>query len=372
MTMKRLMGIINLYNHKDVLWELTRRRPLAAVPFAGRYRLIDFALSNMINSKIANVGIMMAGNYRSLMDHIRSGKEWDLARKRDGLFLLPPAAVNPGEGFQGDLHAFQSNFDYLQNSRQSHVIVSGCNMVCNVNYEEAFAFHQAKGADITVLYKPMTGMDQCPQCSMLGITEEGRVHDVEINPVRARNHNLSLEMYIMDKRLLIELVDEAVSHGGTTFVRDALMKNLSTLKVYGYAHSGYLAHLISIRSYYHHSLELLRPEVWKELFFANGMIYTKVKDEAPTKYNNSAKVSNSMIANGCILEGTVENSIIFRAVKVHKDAVIRNSIIMQKGDIGPGAVLENMICDKDVRISAGKRLMAESNYPLVITKGSVI
>ena len=371
--MQRLMGIINLYNNKDILWELTQNRPLAAVPFAGRYRLIDFVLSNMINSKIVNVGIMMAGNYRSLMDHIRSGKEWDLARKRDGLFLLPPlAATSPSESFPGDLSAFQGNFDYLQNSRQTHVVISGCNMVCNVNFEETFAFHRAKGADVTVIYEPMSNLFQCPHCSMLSVDVDDRIVDIEINPVRARNRNLSLEMYIMDKRLLIELVDEAVSHGGVSFLRDGLMKKLDTLKIYGYAYPGYLAHLVSINSYYKHSLELLRPEVWKELFFDNGMIYTKVKDEAPTKYNHSARVSNSMIANGCILEGTVENSILFRSVKVHKDAVVRNSIIMQKGEIGAGAMLENMICDKDVRISAGKRLKAEANYPLVISKGSMI
>jgi glucose-1-phosphate adenylyltransferase len=289
------------------------------------------------------------------------------------LFLLPPlVATSPGDSFPGDLSAFQGNADYLQNSRQTHVVISGCNMVCNVNYEAAFAFHQAKDADVTIIYKPMPALDECPHSSILEVAADARVRDIAINPVRARNHNLSLEMYIMDKRLLIELVDEAVSHGGVNFLRDGLMKKLTTLKVYGYAHPGYLAHLVSIRSYYKHSLELLQPDVWQKLFFANGLIYTKVKDEAPTKYNYSARVSNSMIANGCILEGTVENSIIFRAVKVHKDAVIRNSIIMQKGEIGAGAMLENMICDKDVRISAGKRLTAEANYPLVVSKGSWI
>lgn len=371
--MKRMMGIINLYNSKDLLWELTRGRPLAAVPFAGRYRLIDFTLSNMINSGITNVGILMQGNFRSLMDHLRSGKEWDLARKREGLYFLPPVAGTTVEnGFPNDLSAFQSNFDYLQNSRQSHVVISGCSMICNLDYNYGLAFHQEKGADITVAYKEMGNLDSYPYSSMLGIDEDGRVRDIEINPVRARYRNLFLEMYIIEKKLLIELVDSAVSRGGTNFLRDAVMKNLDKLKIYGTPYQRYVAHLMSVRSYYRHSMELLQPEVWRNLFFANGLIYTKIKDEAPTKYNDSARVSNSIVANGCILEGTVENSIIFRGVKIHKDAVVKNSIIMQKSEIGPGATLENMICDKDVRISAGKCLIAEPHYPMVISKGSLL
>jgi len=371
--LKRLMGIINLHNNKDVLWELTRGRPLAAVPFAGRYRLIDFALSNMINSGITTVGMLMQGNYRSLMDHLRSGKEWDLARKREGLFLLPPiAGIQPENGFPNDLSAFQSNLDYLQNSRQSHVVLSGANMVANINFSQAFDIHEARGADISIIYKEEPHLDRYPYSSMIEMDEHGRVIDMEINPARAHYRNLSLEMYIMKKSLLAELVDSASARGGINFLRDALMKNIASLKVYGIRYTGYLAHLMSIRSYYRHSMELLQPAVWRELFFANGLIYTKIKDEAPTKYNDSAKTSNSIIASGCVLEGTIENSVIFRGVKIHKGAVVRNSIIMQNTEICAGATLENMICDKNVRISAGKCLLAEPHYPMVISKGSLL
>lgn len=373
--MKNMMGLINLHEDHDSLREITGHRPLAAVPFAGRYRLIDFVLSNFINSGITNVGILSAGNFRSLADHIRSGKEWDLARKRDGLFLLPSLQNGTVQGpFPHDLADFFSNLDYIRSSRQQFVLLSGSRSVCNINYDAAYRFHLDKQADITVLYKEYEEeqVKGLSGVTMLGTADDGRIVDMEICPVNVHSTKLSLEMYLMNRQLLIDLVDASVSQGGTNFARDCIMKNLVNLKVYGFPFPGYLARIDSMKNYFEHSMRLLIPEIWQEIFFANGSIYTKVKDEAPAKYQRDAQVKSSLVANGSVIAGKVENSILFRGVKIHKDAHVTNSIIMQKGEIGPGAVIENAICDKDVKITAGKKLKGEINHPIVIEKGTVI
>ncbi|SMC95535.1 glucose-1-phosphate adenylyltransferase subunit GlgD [Sporomusa malonica] len=373
--MKNIMGLINLHESDDLLREITRYRPLAAIPFAGRYRLIDFALSNLINSGITNVGILSAGNSRSLMDHIRSGKEWDLARKRDGLFILPSLQTGNVQGaFPNDLADVFANLDYIRSSRQRFILLTGTRMVCNINYEAVYQFHLEKKADITVLYKEYSGGDirRFTNATMVETDDCSRIVDMEICPVHPRSTKMSMGMCLIDRQLLVDLIDASMSRGGTNVARDCFAKNLGTLKMYGFSFGGYLARISSVQSYFDHSRELLSPEVWQELFFANGSIYTKVKDEAPAKYQQDAAVTRSLVANGSVIAGKVENSILFRGVKVHKDAQVINSIIMQKSEIGPGVVLENVICDKDVKITAGKKLKGELNHPIVIEKGTVI
>ncbi|HWR38368.1 MAG TPA: glucose-1-phosphate adenylyltransferase subunit GlgD [Patescibacteria group bacterium] len=373
--MKNVMGIINLHENDDMLREMTRYRPLAAIPFAGRYRLIDFVLSNMINSGISNVGVLAKGNYRSLMDHLRSGKEWDLARKRDGLFILP--SVNGSLiGEHSDLHDLHNNLDYLKSSRQPYVLMSGSHILGNLDYRPVYEAHLAKKADVTLLYKDygLTGRQgiSFEHATMIEVDDDDRVVDIEICPVRPKGNKMSLEMFLIDRRLLIDLVDSCLSRGGSSVARDCLMKNLESLRFFGYSIPGYVARIHSVESYFRRSMDLLNPEIWQELFFENGAIYTKVKDEAPAKYQHNADVRNSMVANGCVISGNVENSILFRGVKVHPDARVVNSIVMQKGEISAGAVVENVICDKDVRIMAGKKLRGEVNHPIIIEKGTVI
>ncbi|CQR72692.1 Glycogen biosynthesis protein GlgD [Sporomusa ovata DSM 2662] len=373
--LKNTMGIINLHESHESFREITKHRPLAAIPFAGRYRLIDFVLSNFINSGITNVGILSAGNSRALFDHIRSGKEWDLARKRDGLFLLPSWQTGNVQGaFPNDLADFFSNLDYIKSSRQRFALLSGSRAVCNINYEAAYNYHLMKAADITVLYKEYS-IDEAKglsEATMLETDSDGRVVDMEVCPVNPRSNKLSLEMVILERQLLVDLIDASVSRGGTNFTRDCIMRDMENLKIYGFPFTGYLARIDSMQNYFDHSMKLLTPKIWQEIFFAHGSIYTKVKDEAPAKYQRDAMVKSSLVANGSVIAGKVENSVLFRGVKVHKDARVTNSIVMQKGEIGPGAVIENVICDKDVKITAGKKLKGELNHPIVIEKGTVI
>lgn len=367
------MGIINLNDSQDFLKELTKGRPLAALPFGGRYRLIDFILSNMVNSGMKNVGILVQDKYRVLMDHLRSGKDWDLARKRDGLFILPPGQdQSPSRGYRGNIDNFYSNLDYIESSRQEFMLIASSHIVCNLNYRKVFKFHQDIGADITVLYKEHGIEEDMTQYVALDCQPDGRVIDMGRNLYRTDSQKVSMEMYLLRKSLLVELIKDCQDRGGRDFVKDVLMENMGNLKMYGYPYKGYAARVDCVKNYYRHNMELLKPEKWEELFFKSGPVYTKTKDEAPAKYMKDARAFNTMVANGCIIEGRVENSILFRGVKVHKGAYIKDSIIMQKCEIAENAIVENVICDKNVCITKGKWLKGESNYPLVVEKGTVI
>lgn len=369
--MKSVMGLINLSENEDFITEVTQCRPLAALPFGGRYRLIDFTLSNMVNSNITNVGVLLRDKFRSLMDHLRSGKEWDLARKRDGLFILPPAQSELS--CQGDLQNIHQHRDYLLRSREQYVLVSGSSSICNIDYRKAFDFHQRTGADVTLLYNQMAvGYDDFMNCTTVETDASGRIIDMEVNAAKVKTNKISMGMYLLSRELLIDLVDRAIARGETDFVKGLCVKNLTKLKVYGFCHEGYLGRIHSITSYYRHNMALLRPEVWQEIFFRNGLIYTKIKDEAPASYGTASAISGTIVANGCILDGTVIDSVLFRSVKVRKQACVRDCLIMQNCEIGEGAILENVICDKEVKITKGKRLIGEKHYPLVIKKGTVI
>lgn len=372
--LKDVMGIVNLMENEGFLKEISYYRPVAAVPTGGRYRMIDFVLSNMVNSGIRNVGIITPQKYRSLMDHLGSGKEWDLDRKRDGLFFLPPAQIHYPMGiYRWDLRHFRSHLDYIHYSRQKYVIISGSNMICNLDYKEAFRFHQEMKADITLIYKEQnTGVEDLYQSTVIDTAEDGRILDIEMNPTNRKAGKVSMEMAIMEKSQLMDLINSCASRGDCDLVKDGLIKNLSRLKIYGFPHNGYLAHIHSIQSYFRHNMDLLKPVIWQELFFKHGLIYTKVKDGAPTKYKETAMVKNALVANECIIEGTVENSILFRGVQIHKRASVKNSIIMQKCVIEEDAVLENIISDKEVVVTRGKYLKGEKHYPLVIRKRTAI
>ncbi len=367
-----LMAIINLNEPEEQLYELTQHRPLAAVPFGGRYRLLDFILSNMVNSGITNIGILLQYKYRSLMDHLRSGKEWDLARKKDGLVFLPPAARPRNFVYGSDVENLHSNIDYVSYSRQKYAVIAGSSFVCNINLTPVLDFHRKFGADITVVYAGCEIASSAADGAVtLTLDEDNRVIDMEVDPVSTQKRKIAMGMYMMERTLLIDLVRDAVSHGGYDFVKHCLIRNLDKLKVFGYPHNGYAARIFSLQSYFQHNMDLLNPAVWRELFFEGGLVYTKVKDEPPSKYTG-ASVRNSLVAGGCLVEGTVENSILFRGVVVEKGAYIKNSIVMQKSKVQAGAILEQVICDKNVSIKPGRQLKGECNYPLVIKKGTVV
>ncbi len=369
--MKRIMGVINLINEPDRLEELTLGRCLASVPFGGRYRLVDFPLSNMVNSGIEDVAVFTHHKYRSLMDHLGSGKEWDLDRKRGGLFVLPSVLDNPSGISKGDLFQFFSHRDYFYRGRQEYVLISRSHIVCNIDYRSVLEQHEATGADITCVYYELDDADDAIY-RKLTVDADGRITAMQDRTGRLDSRNVSMEMYLMSKHLLLDIVETCLAQGDDHLVRDGIMKNIARLRLYGYKHEGYTGIVNTIQSYYRHSMALLDPNLIRELFFQGAPIYTKVKDEPPTKYTGMADVRNSLVANGCVVEGAVENSLLSRGVKVRPGAVVRNCILMQNCEIGEGVVIEHAILDKDVCIDRGRVLSGAVSAPFIAAKKKVI
>lgn len=372
--MNDVIGIIDNTKNNYQLKELMYGRTMASVPFGGRYRMIDFALSNMINSGIQNVGILVNRNYRSLLGHVRSPKEWDLDRKRDGLFILPPDSERHAGGTpRGNLDILYSNLDYIARSKQSYVLISDLNILNNIDYGEVLNFHRETGRDITIVYKDMDNIKgNISGCASMKIDDCGRILDMQVEPRNFLSGKISMGIFIMRKDLLVDIVSSCVSRGKYDLVKDGIISNLNKLRVYGFSFNGYSGIINSIDSYYKCSMDILNPHIWKELFFEAGSIYTKVKDLAPARYTQNSRVKNSLIANGCVIDGSVENSILFRGVKVGDGVKIRNSIIMQNCNILSGTVLENVIIDKDSVITENRFLAGAQDYPMVIEKKSVI
>jgi glucose-1-phosphate adenylyltransferase len=330
----------------------------------------------MVNSGMNNVGIIVKQKYRSLMDHLRSGKEWDLARKRDGLFILPPPdhIHYSNSIYKGDLEHLHHHVDFLARSGKEYVFIACSHMIYNINFREAFQYHLGNQADITVLYKPEEhgAGKSFPQATVLNVAADGRVTDMEVKTGRVSGGNISLDAFILSRKLLLQIIEDGVARGEFDFSKEGVIKQRHKFKIYGFPFQGYVAKINSIPAYYKAHMDLLNPEVWQELFLTAYPIFTKVMDAAPANYREAAAVSNSMVANGCIIEGRVENSILFRGVRVHKGAHIKNSVIMQNNEICADALLENIICDKDVKVTDGKRLIGDKNYVMVIEKGMVI
>lgn len=367
----QLMGAINLIHEPDELDSLTASRCLATVPFGARYRLIDFTLSSMANSGISKVAVFAHTKYRSLMDHVGSGRNWDLHNRHGGLFVLPPGSEDMSDLGKGDLFHFFQNRDYFTRSHEEYVLVTRSHMICNIDYSKVLEAHLENKADITVVCKrqsdPLVG-----KARKLKLNESGRVVEMQDHYGPLKSDITSMEMYVMKKELLLELVETTLAKGKDHLVRHAIMPRLDHLCIYGYMYDGFLGIINTVNSYYRNSMLLLRPEVWNNLFFKPNSVFTKVKDEPPASYLEGAKTSNSLIANGCVIEGTVINSVLFRGVKVHKGAIVRNSIIMQNGEIGENSAVDHVILDKEVRISAGRDIRGVIDSPFVAVKRKVI
>ncbi|HKL99314.1 MAG TPA: glucose-1-phosphate adenylyltransferase subunit GlgD [Mobilitalea sp.] len=373
--MRDTMAIVYTGDSNVSLQELTLFRSVAALPFGGRYRIIDFILSNLVNSDIHQVGIITQNNYQSLMDHLDSGKQWDLDRKHSGLFILPPYVSHDNKGwYSGEVDAFHSNMSFLRRSNQKYVVISGSSMVCNLTYDSAMEFHKENNADITVIYKEekKATREELSRHTLLRTDENNRIYDMEVKPSDPMSDKVSMEMYIMDTQLFQYLIDECVARGQHNFIKDILIKKMDKLKILGFPYDGYLAKIDSIDSYFHQNLGLINPANFFDLFHRSGLVYTKVKDEVPAKYGVNAKVENSLVADGCIINGQVDNCILFRGVKIAEGAVVKNSIVMQDTEIQEKVMLENAILDKEVIIRKGKHLIGQDSYPVVIRKRSII
>ena len=370
--MNDLHGILFAYHSDSNLGELTRPRNTCSLPFGGRYRLIDFMLSSYVNAGISDVGLIVHESYQSLLDHVGSGKDWDLSRKHGGLRILPPFSyAERGGDYRGNMEALAGIYTYLQNIRQEYVIMGWGDMVVNLPVAEVFQQHLDSGADITILCtQELKGAPR----NTVYITQgpDGLVSDLSINPAHAANALESLETYIISKKLLLDMVDYCAAHNIHNFSRGVLLPRLSTLKVLPYLHRGYVARFQSVADYFQHSMDLLDPAVRADLFDPDRPIRTKDQSNPSTYYGPDAKSVHSLVADGCFIEGEVENSILSRGVIVEAGAKVSNSVLMQGTIIRAGASLSYTITDKNVQVNQDRMLMGHSTYPLAISKDSIV
>lgn len=370
------LGIIFAHNKIDAMRELTDTRTVASVPFGGRYRMIDFVLSSMVSSGIKNVGVVTKSDYYSLMDHLGTGKEWDLNRKRGGLSILPPSISSKGDQLgeqDSKIAVLMGIIDYIRSSDCKYVLLADANVVANIDYRDLLEKHIENQAYMTALYKAnVYDSSKFKRNTFVDVSKDGRIRDVTINQDIQLHSNMLLGTYIIERDLLDFLICQCVAHNKFDFERDIIQGMAESLDIYGYEYSGYAERIDSVDAFFKANLELLNPEVRHVLFNSGHEILTKVHDEVPAEFRESASVKNSMIADGCIIEGTVENSIIFRNVKIKKGAVVKNCIIMQGTEIGEGASLEYCIADRLVSISKDATLRGAAEYPSVFPIGCKI
>lgn len=370
------LGFIFSENPEVNLGELTSLRSLAAVPVGGRYRIIDFVLSNMVNSGIIKVGIATAYKNQSLSDHLGSGKDWDMARKNNGLFILPPPEIGEAnDRIAGGVDYIYRALNYLKRSHQDYVLVSDCNTICNIDYDEVMDFHIEKDADITIIHTKVGELSpgDLKRNILLDVAEDGRVTDIQVYPSMQKLNNSYMHMFLIKKELLISLVGDCAAHNKHVISKDIFLANLKTLKIYSYEFSGYKKKIDSIASFFEFNLDLLKKEVRDELFGDDSdAIYTKIKDTVPTRYGTDCDINNSFIADGCNIEGSVDNCIIFRGVHIGKGAKVKNSIIMQNSQVMENCTVENAIFDKEVVLRKDKKIIGQETYPVVIGKRTIV
>ncbi len=370
--MNGLHGIIFSYEKEPGLRELVEHRMPASIPFGGRYRIVDFMLSNMHNAGITDVGVVLHGNYQSLLDHVGNGKTWDMSRKYGGLRMLPPFASNrryQSEEFRGKMEALAGVRSYLEEIRQDYVVLADSDLIINIPLTKVYEAHLLSGADITCVCTPHYRETEDATFFQLG--KDNKVVKTLCDPKKPEGYHC-LEIYVLRKELLLKLVDDCAAEEKVSFRRDVLNGMLDALDVRGYVWEGLAAQIRTLKEYYDRSMELLNPAPYLELFAPGRPILAKEDDEAPTYLAPGSKVVNSLIADGCIIEGTVENSILFPGVRIGKGTSVKNSVIFKGVQIEEDASVSYIIADKYVQIRRGGTLTGHENYPMAISKNTVI
>lgn len=371
--MGNVLGLVFANMHDTTLGDMTKNRTMGSVMFGGRYRLIDFPLSNMVNSGISEVGVITKSNYQSLLDHLGSAREWDLARKKGGLYILPPFGNVESTLYRGRIEALYGAMSFIKHSRAKYVILSDCDVVTNIDYKPIVAAHIESGADITaVAHTGVYSSDDIKTSTVFNVDADKNVTSVLINPDISGTCTTSLNVFVMSMDFLIETVNDTMARGNVSFERNILQEKCRELKIKIYEYDNYFSKLNSPESYFKSNMALLEPENARKLFVPKRSIYTKVSDNAPVKYDLDSKVSNSLIADGCIIEGEVENSVLFRGVKVGKGAKVKNCILMQGTVVGDNAELSYLITDKNVSICENHILTSSPQYPMYVGKGASV
>lgn len=374
-------GLIFSNIHDPSIPELTKPRTMGSIPFGGRYRLIDFALSNMVNSDITTVGLITHNNYQSLLDHIGTGKDWDLARRSGGIRILPPFITSGSRGgeklYTTRLEALVGVRNFVDNCGADHIIIADSNMICNINFSDALENHIHNNADITVITKLVNTHElKFPLDEFINVVEyneKGEIVDYVSYDSQQGELHINTNMMIIKRSYLLSIIDEAAARGYTSFTRDIIGKNLGKHRYFAFEYDGYFNFIDSMQKYFFCNMKMLDPQKRKLVFHVkNRPIYTKVRNSPPTRYTENAKVTNSIIADGCVIDGVVENSILFRGVKVGKGTVVKNSILMQDTYTGDDVYLNCVVTDKNVTIKKGKMLSGHETLPFYIGKGTTV
>ncbi len=373
-------GIIFSNIHDKNITELTRKRTMASIPFACRYRLIDFALSNMVNSGITNIDVIAHYNYHSLMDHIGNGKNWDLARRTGGIKILPPyitAYANVTNNlYNTRLEALKSVIHSISHITEDLVILSDCDVICNLDVAELIKYHTDANADITIVVKNIDSGEGSPDRNVVVRSDSNNnITDFIPYPIDLHGKNdVNLNIWVVKRDLLISMINDAIAHGYVSLTRDLFSRHIGHLKMQVYHYTGYSSVITSFNDYYNISMSLLDdPSIRRSLFeIPDRPVFTKVRNSPPTKYLGEPPISNSLIADGCVIEGTVDNSILFRGVRVSKGAVIKNSILFQDTFVGNDAFINCVVTDKNVVIHENRVLSGHQSMPIYIEKGRII
>ncbi|MBO5403149.1 MAG: glucose-1-phosphate adenylyltransferase subunit GlgD [Clostridia bacterium] len=375
-----VLGIIFSNIHDENVADLTRQRTMASVPFGCRYRLIDFALSNMVNSGINRVGVITHYNYQSLMDHIGSGKDWDLARRSGGIQILPPyitafASSRP-ELYTTRLEALMGITSFIQAAKEEYVVLSDRDVICNMDFNAMIRYHIESGADCTIATKQAYLVTKSGTSNNVALSydENCDVTDIyEHNSVNPCYCNVNLNMYVMNRKYLEEIALDGSAHGYKSFTKDVLARRIGRDKIKAFKCDGYFATVDSMADYFACSMDLLNSGTRRELFGVKDRpIFTKVRNSAPTHYSETAVTKNSLIADGCVIEGTVENCILFRGVKIGRGTTVRNSILMQDTVVGDNVYLNCVITDKSAVVRDGRVLSGHESKPYFIEKNLTV
>ena len=372
-------GLIFSNIHNSSMPELTSVRTMASVPYGCRYRLIDFPLSNMVNSGISKIGIITHNNYQSLMDHIGTGKDWDLARRSGGIRILPPFiasynSANGGKLYTTRLEALMGVTSFISKCTEEYIVLSDCDGICTIDLNEVLADHIKKNADITIVTRPVSEKKDIPSdgATEIKCDENGFATEVSAYIEHDRPANISTNIMIANRLFLLNAVNDASAHGYSHFYKDIIARRVKSARINCYQYDGIYLQITSLESYFRCSMQLLNPEVRHGLFVEENPIYTKLRNSAPTVYAEGSQVKNSYVADGCVIEGTVENSIIFRGVHIGKGTVVKNSILLQDTYTGDNVNLNCVITDKNVVIRNNRVLSGHESMPFFISKGAMV
>ncbi len=368
----KAIGIILAAGNNKLMRELSYKRAVAAMPVAGSYRSIDFALSNMSNSKIQKVAVITQYNARSLNEHLSSSKWWDFGRKQGGLYVFTPTiTAESSYWYRGTADSLYQNLHFLKSSHEPYVVIASGDGVYKLDYNKVLEYHIEKKADITVVVKNMTDRSEINRFGVVTMNNDNRITDIDEKPLETNLSMVSTGVYVIRRRLLIELIEKAAEEDRHDFVRDILVRYKNVKRIYGYELDTYWRNISSVESYYKTNMDFLKRETRDYFFKQYPDIYSKVDDLPPAKYNYGADARNSLISSGCIINGTIENSVLFKKIYVGNNSVIKNSIILSNAYIGDNSYIENCIVESGSTIKANSRYVGDNGTKIVIEDSPV-